>query len=139
MAEKTRKFQEELQTQISEILGEKVSLDKAWQAFKGMIAVVVSTAIKAEDKKLSLSGVGKFYIVMSKPRQIQGQNSLLVKNLKEVPHLRWKPSERIKKFVIKSITGYDVDAGKAKVAPAVPKAAAPVAKAPAPAAAPVKK
>lgn len=65
---KTDAYKVHLQKIIFQELGVKVSRDKAWSLFKGVIHGTVEHVLHIDDKKLPLAGVGTFEILETKPR-----------------------------------------------------------------------
>jgi len=121
---KTDQFKQKLQKEYTEILGTKISKDKAWAIFKAGKAVVVDFVINDKDNTLALSGVGKYEILKKQPRKVQGRTPKLEGKIPFLPLLRFRPSERIKNYLLLKMAGYDVKAENAKAAKAAEKAAA---------------
>lgn len=105
---KTDDYKVHLQKIVYQELGIKVSKDKAWSLFKAIIHGTVEHIIHIQDKKLSLSGVGTFQVLETKPR---GSKAGLDENGKAVegaevwpcvPRFRFYPSSVIDNLVEKS-------------------------------------
>lgn len=112
----TEAFQVRLQEVATDVLGEKISRAKAWDLFKAYTAAVVRHCVELDPlpngiKKLPLSGIGTFFITWGKARQIPGKESSLVEALKDtgIPRFRWKPSERIRTYVLRAVAGVNPD------------------------------
>lgn len=111
----TKKFQELLQENYQSVLGEEmVSRALAWKIFKASIATVVQFLTSMvdpqvlQDVKLPLKGVGTFQLVFRKPRSVAGNKPALEGRTRLVPHLRWKPSSRFNRVLVKTFCGVDL-------------------------------
>jgi len=69
--------------------GIKLSQQKAWNLFKAIIVTIVSFVLKLKGRRLSMAGVGAFYIDETKPRQSK------IGVYKFVPRFKFKPSSVI--------------------------------------------
>lgn len=120
---RTTKFQNELQKNLGEVLGQKLSRETAWKLFKECLDTTVVFVAKDEEKKLPLSGVGTFLIKMSPPRKPvvrEGEEAKESKyaGIPELPRFRYKISERYKKYLLEEIVGYkEPEAPKQEAAP----------------------
>jgi hypothetical protein len=136
---KTELFKELLQHNLGAILGMKISKEIAWKLFKETVETPVSfcLTLPAEDRRLPLAGLGTYSIRMSKPRAPVTRAGAEKKEsryagFKEIPHFRFKPSDRIRKFLDSTILGLQAPAGEepaaaTTAAPAAATTAAPAA------------
>jgi len=102
---KTDLYKEHLQAIVKQETGQKVSKETAWNLFKAVIHGTVQFTTKQEDNALALAGVGKFEVLMTKPRgskagldkegnPIEGANVWEI-----VPRYRFYPSVAINRVV----------------------------------------
>lgn len=104
-------FKTQLQTNFEAILSNKLkdqrlSTDIAYKLFKESFDSVVEFLLNAKDSKLPLNGIGTFKITMDKPRvPVRGGVSKLA-DFEAIPHLKWKPSDRYRKYLLREILGY---------------------------------
>lgn len=98
---KTDMLKKHVQAIIQQKLGVKVSKEKAWELFKAMVHGTVELCLNLDDNSISLSGVGTFEILKTKPR---GSKAGLDKDGKPiegaeawdfVPRFRFFPSTAI--------------------------------------------
>lgn len=108
---RTERFQEILRESLMEILGDKLvkkklTRDVAYKLFKECFDTMVDFVRLDEENKLPLAGIGTFAITMSPPRNpVRGGVSKL-SQFEEIPHLKWKPSDRYRKYLFKKILDY---------------------------------
>lgn len=108
---RTANFKTALQKNLTEILGsrlgKRLSDDVAYKLFKECFDSMVEFVRLEEENRLPLSGIGTFSIQMTKPRKaVNGESSELEK-FEAIPHLKWKPSIRYKKYLFKKILGIE--------------------------------
>jgi len=118
---KTDAFKQKLQKEFGEVLGTKISKDKAWALYKAGMATVVDFVVDDKDLCLALSGVGKFEVLKKQPRKVQGRTPKLEGKIPFLPLFRFRPSERIKNYLLLKLAGYDVKAEAAKAEKAAAK------------------
>jgi len=115
-SETTKAFQDELARVASETLGVKVSRAKAWALYKNTTNATVEFVANQKDTKLSLAGIGRFYINKSKPRGMHGKKPALEGKVPFIPHFRWRPSDTIKNKLLLKLCKFDAKAEKEKAA-----------------------
>jgi hypothetical protein len=109
---RTAKFQEELRFNFArllegKLLKGKLSRDVAWKLFKESFDSMVEFVRTDSDMKLPLAGIGTFKIDMKPPRRpVKGGESKLAA-YDAIPHLKWKPSDRYRKYLLKQVLGYE--------------------------------
>ena len=107
------KFKALLQINLSKVLiGEgqsQISQNLAYELFcEAFDSIVMHTAM-CDKKRLSLVGIGRFYIKMSPPRKIATKPTSRYAQLGDIPHFRWKPSFKYFKWLIQQINHVDVE------------------------------
>lgn len=111
---RTERFQETLRGSLFDIIGDrlvkkKLTRDVAYKLFKECFDTMVDFVRVDEENRLPLAGIGTFSINMSPPRKpVRGGESKLSK-YEKIPHLKWKPSDRYRKYLNKKILGYEED------------------------------
>jgi nucleoid DNA-binding protein len=107
------KFKALLQVNLSKVLIGKgqgqISQNLAYELFQEAFDSIVMHTAMSEKKRLSLVGVGRFYIKMSPPRKIATKPTSRYAQLGEIPHFRWKPSFKYFKWLIQTINHVDVE------------------------------
>lgn len=109
---RTERFQEYLSKSLFDLLADKlkkgkVSRNVAYKVFKECFDTIVEFVRTDEENRLPLAGIGTFMIKMSPPRKpVRGEESKLSK-FSEIPHFKWKPSDRYKKYLFKEMLGYE--------------------------------
>jgi len=107
------KFKALLQSNLSRVLvGEgqsQISQNLAYDIFRESFDSIVEFTSKSDAKRLSLVGIGRFYIKMSPPRKIASKPESKYAKLGNIPHFRWKPSFKYFKFLIQQICNVDVE------------------------------
>lgn len=94
--QRTEGFKETLQAYFNDEFETKISKEKAWKVFKGLIALIVGNVIK--KGRLSLSGVGVFEV------QKCGARKSRVGKFLYVPKFRFRPSSKIDDHLMKQFS-----------------------------------
>lgn len=94
---RTNKFHADLQSVYSDILKVKISKDLAWELFKHTIEVTIYSVIN--DGRLPLQNIGVFEII----KAVSRKGKIVTHNF--VPKFRFRPSERIDKYLEGIIPG----------------------------------
>jgi len=106
------KFKALLQVNLSKVLiteGQPpLSQGLAYDLFAEAFDTIVMHTATCEKRRISLTGIGRFYIKMGHPRRISTKPVSKYAALGEIPHFRWKPSFRYFKWLIQKINNVDV-------------------------------
>jgi hypothetical protein len=111
--QRTANFKASLQKNFTNILGtrlaKEISNDVAYKIFKESFDSMVDFVLTEKENILPLSGVGTFRINMTPPRKpVMGHTSPL-EQFDNIPRLKWKPSDRYRRYLLKQILGYEAE------------------------------
>jgi hypothetical protein len=105
------KFNDELCKNLNSLLKSKFILSRsltrsiAALIFRECMDTMVMHVSDLEDKKLSVWGVGRFYIYENKSHGLPHRPSKLAM-FETTPKIRWKPSKRYFKYVIEKLRNF---------------------------------
>jgi len=101
---RTEAFKEHLQAIIKDRLGEKVSKETSWNLFKDVLFGTLQFTCNQEDKRVPLSGVGRFEVIRAVARSSKKEEGK-----KFTPKFRFYPSTSMDTLVQQLMGEKEID------------------------------